>query len=117
MRILKLVLKHRWYDMIESGEKKEEYRELSSYWQKQLLQCRGTLNCGKRKCSSHLDCNNCTEFDVVQFQRAYPKNPPRMAFKCEGINIGSGNPEWGAPEHNVFVIKIGERISLNNIEP
>lgn len=26
MKTLNLVLKHKWYDMIESGEKKEEYR-------------------------------------------------------------------------------------------
>ena len=26
MKTLHLVLKHKWYDMIESGEKKEEYR-------------------------------------------------------------------------------------------
>ena len=28
MKTLNLVLKHKWYDMITSGEKKEEYREI-----------------------------------------------------------------------------------------
>ena len=28
MKILNLTLKAKWYDMIESGEKKEEYREI-----------------------------------------------------------------------------------------
>jgi hypothetical protein len=31
MKTLNLVLKKKWYDMIESGEKTEEYRELKSY--------------------------------------------------------------------------------------
>ena len=34
---LRLNLKGVWYDMIESGEKKEEYREIKSYWTKRLL--------------------------------------------------------------------------------
>lgn len=37
MNILDLPLKAIWYDMIESGEKKEEYREHNSYWAKRFL--------------------------------------------------------------------------------
>ena len=33
-----------------------------------------------------------------------------LHFKCEGITIGRGNPAWGAPEEEVFIIKLGERI-------
>ena len=32
MRVLHLTLKKKWFDMILSGEKKEEYREIKSYW-------------------------------------------------------------------------------------
>lgn len=32
MRILHLPLKKEWYEMIESGVKTEEYRDLSEYW-------------------------------------------------------------------------------------
>ena len=28
-----------------------------------------------------------------------------MLFKIENIHIGRGNPEWGAPDFNVFIIK------------
>ena len=34
MKTLHLVLKHKWYDMIARGEKKEEYRSISSFWLK-----------------------------------------------------------------------------------
>ena len=31
-KTLHLVLKRKWWDMIASGEKKEEYREVCHYW-------------------------------------------------------------------------------------
>ena len=30
--MLILPIKKKWFDMIRSGEKKEEYREIKSYW-------------------------------------------------------------------------------------
>lgn len=33
-----------------------------------------------------------------------------VSFKCEGITIGNGNPDWGAPQEEVFIIKLGQRI-------
>ena len=36
MKTLYLVLKSKWYDMIASGEKREEYREVKPYWKKRL---------------------------------------------------------------------------------
>lgn len=35
--ILRLVLKGKWYDMIATGEKKEEYRADTQYWHKRLF--------------------------------------------------------------------------------
>lgn len=35
MRILHLPLKAMWYEMIESGVKTEEYREIKPYWEDQ----------------------------------------------------------------------------------
>lgn len=32
MKTLHLVLKHKWYDKIASGEKTSEYRECKPYW-------------------------------------------------------------------------------------
>jgi hypothetical protein len=37
MRVLHLTLKKKWFDMIASGEKKEEYREDKEYWRRRLL--------------------------------------------------------------------------------
>ena len=35
--ILDLVLKGKWYDMIERGGKLEEYREIKPYWDRRLF--------------------------------------------------------------------------------
>lgn len=36
MKILHLTLKKEWFDMVASGEKPEEYREIKPYWQSRL---------------------------------------------------------------------------------
>ena len=67
MKILDLVLKHQWYDLIEVGIKTEEYRELKPYWIKRLMGCLkwcsiGCLydkneieHCRRRKCENLTD--------------------------------------------------------------
>ena len=34
--MLTLPIKKKWFDMIKSGEKKEEYREIKNYWTTRL---------------------------------------------------------------------------------
>ena len=34
--MLTLPIKKKWFDMIKSGEKKEEYREIKPYWTKRF---------------------------------------------------------------------------------
>ena len=38
MKTLHLNLKAKWYDMIKSGIKKEEYREIKPFWEKRLFE-------------------------------------------------------------------------------
>ena len=74
--------------MIESGEKKEEYRENNPYWQKRL---------------------NGKEFDTVTFTYGYTKR--KMTYKCHGIRKDVGNPKWGAVSGVIYyVISLGDRI-------
>ena len=44
----------------------------------------------------------------VVFSYGYTKRT--MTFEIESITIGKGNPEWGAPTEDVFIIKLGKRI-------
>jgi hypothetical protein len=84
-----LILKGKWYDMIQSGEKKEEYREPSSYWSKRIFR---------------------PWIDHVTFHRGYT-NKRRMTFKIEKSYLGEGRPEWGAePGKQYIVLRLGEKI-------
>lgn len=102
MKILYLPLKKEWYEMIERGEKREEYREFSKYWKKRLIE-----TC-KTHPKSPVSYDYLKIFDAVCFSYGYTKR--RMLWECKGITIGRGHPEWGAPDYEVFIIKIGKRI-------
>lgn len=123
MKVLDLPLKGKWYDMIASGKKREEYREIKPYWEIRLVDYNG-LREYYRKYREELLSSVCYSqhrpvienicgafprgFTHVRFRRGYTSTT--MLFKCEGITIGKGNPDWGAPKEEVFIIKLGERI-------
>lgn len=93
--ILPLVLKGKWYDMIASGEKKEEYRDAKPYWFKRIDKILISPN-----------------MIVVAFSRGYKKQD--MFFISDRIFLaeGSCHPEWGESETLHYVIKLGERVEL-----
>ena len=129
MKILYLPLKKQWYEMIESGEKKEEYRLLKPYWEKRLLDYKKLVDyyethkkelAIKRLFFPHrpLIENPAGAFprgyEAVRFSYGYTKRT--MTFKCEGITIGYGKPEWGAPNDPVFIIKLGNRLNDERLQ-
>lgn len=114
-KTLDLVLKVRWYEMIESGEKREEYRKIGDYWSKRLIVLPDTeKRADGVSMPQNGDVLNNTgaafrKFAFVRFHRAYTSTT--MTFVLDGIEIGEGNPEWGAiPGQKYFVIKLGNRI-------
>jgi hypothetical protein len=87
---LRLTIKKHWFDLIKSGWKTEEYREIKPYWQKRLLPF-----ILKRK-----------PFNIL-FVNGYSKNSPSFEMECHEIFEVIGNPIWGAPENRkVFVLCI-----------
>lgn len=117
MKILDLVLKGKWYDLIQSGEKREEYREIKPYWIKRLCFTRidnPYIYCVKEKCCAECFADACDDwmaypFDAVRFHRGYTNTT--MLFEIKSMHIGIGNPDWGAPEDKeVFIIKLGKRL-------
>lgn len=58
--MLHLTLKKKWFDMILSGLKKEEYREMKPYWNKRLL--------GKT-------------YDFICFRNGYSKHAPKIIIE------------------------------------
>lgn len=109
-RVLHLTLKSRFYDMIASGEKLEEYREVKDFWSKRFL--------GPDWFKYDLDflsdkLANYYQYDTVCFARGghFHKSIPQMLIELKSIKIGKGKPEWGAePGKEYFVIKLGKII-------
>lgn len=112
--------------MIESGVKTEEYREVKEHWVKRLTHFTYEEYETLEELTSQLQFAEENEwtpyevlgyygaqlrrFDAVKFSYGYTKRT--MTFECNGITIGRGKAEWGAPtDKDVFVIKLGRRIS------
>lgn len=106
MKILHLTLKKKWFDMIASGEKKEEYREIKDYWSKRF----GYYYETDRE-SGYWDEGTTAHYDVVRFRNGYSKNAPVMDVEFIDMEMKLGKPEWGAePGKKYFVIELGEII-------
>lgn len=87
--MLTLPIKKKWFDMIKSGEKDEEYRALSPYYFSRLGKYQGQ--------KIH-----------IRLRNGYSSKSPTINIFCE-VTTGPGKPEWGAIENeNYFVLKILE---------
>ena len=114
-RILHLPLKAKWYEMIESRVKTEEYREIKPYWMKRFAKLvPARYKAMWNKCLNKKDYSwfrhklISTTYDAVQFSYGYTTRT--MTFEIDSITIGQGVSEWGAPSEDVFIIKLGNRI-------
>jgi hypothetical protein len=119
-KVLHLTLKKKWFDLILSGEKKEEYREIKPYWVNRLCEnfeaeypyfietiCRHMIE--------EMDNTDLSfdfkKFSTICFRNGYAKNSPTITIECIGIEISEGKTEWGAePNTKYFVIKLGSII-------
>lgn len=95
--ILPLVLKHKWYDMIQNGKKNVEYREAKPYWRKRIMRW---LYSPK-------------PIHIVAFSRGYRKAD--MFFEAStsfNTYIGSARPDLGQPQEEHYKIHL-----LGRVEP
>ena len=100
-----LPIKRKWYEMILSGEKKEEYREIKPYYMSRF----------KRVFSmyphSFIPYGN-DEHEVV-FRNGYGREAPQFTAICS-LDIKEGRPEWGAdPGMEYYALTVKEIIQKN----
>lgn len=119
-KILHLTLKKKWFDMIVSGEKKEEYREITGYWAQRLLlnedgnkyslkEAEKTAQAILHFIRDHkwdIHPDSIIKYDKIRFQNGYSKQTPVHECQYWGLSIGFGKIELGAPDHPVFIIKL-----------
>ncbi len=88
--MLTLPIKKKWFDMILSGEKKEEYREIKPYYDSRFKIYEPYLS----------------DFESIIFRNGYRKDSPKIKCSCY-ISKGTGKFEWGAEPGKVYyVLKI-----------
>mgnify|MGYP006867955058 CR=1 FL=1 len=91
--MLILPIKKKWFDMIKSGEKKEEYREIKPYYDTRFR--------GYYYPTTGMQPH-------ILFRNGYSKNSPTIKCKvC--ITKGAGKQEWGAePNKEYYILDILE---------
>ncbi len=105
--MLVLPIKKKWFDMIKSGEKKEEYREIKTYWTSRFKNFLPRVsNFGKGKWI-------CFQIIVI-FRNGYSYNSPSIKCKCK-LKLGHGKEEWGAEQgKEYYILEILEVLSIQN---
>lgn len=103
--MLTLPIKKKWFDMIKSGEKKEEYREIKPYYNKRFEPY--IPDFGNMKMEYMKGGMGFWEVaDEILFRNGYSKNSPTIKCKVK-IERGCGKEEWGAePNKLYYVLKI-----------
>ena len=99
--MLILPIKKKWFDMILSGEKKEEYREIKPYYMTRFTNI-GLLNM-ELESLNYVETGN---IRVIGFRNGYNANSPLVLAEVS-LYIGTGRTKWGAePGKTYFVLSI-----------
>lgn len=112
MSELRLSLKAKWFEMTKAGVKTEDYRDITHYWIKRLCTdwCSGFDNDNRENVYMPVF----KKFTTNIMTLGYPKSGDTeriLRLEHKGIEIRTGNPEWGAePGKLYFVIKHGNII-------
>ncbi len=127
--MLNLTLKKKWFDLISSGQKKAEYREIKPYWIRRLIQYDSFVSpedyYPEELCMEFVkfpDDHITTmkifgckfkRFTTVSANNGYKKDCPNIKWIHHNITIGKPNPEWCEPgdvDKIVFILSIGNII-------
>lgn len=112
---LQLSLTRQWFEMTASGEKTEDYRKITPYWIKRFCYYKFDNFHFCDLCTCRCDQKGYKKFETTTLTLGYPKQTDTsriIRFECKGIEVGYGNPEWGAePGKMYFIVKHGKRIS------
>lgn len=131
-KILHLTLKRKWFDLIASGKKREEYREIKNYWAARFLNVKRNEGLEASEWEEVIcDLNNPTRrhnsvsqlldyfgvylksFDVVEFKNGYSNSAPKMIVEFNGIEVKQGAEKWGAEAGKYyFTILLGKVLEI-----
>lgn len=102
--MLTLPIKKKWFEMILSGEKKEEYRDRSRYYHQRFWPYLGQYKNGETDEWKRREV-------TIRFRNGYSSDSRSFVAVCT-IDTGQGRPEWGAePGKNYYRLQIKRIIS------
>lgn len=93
--MLILPIKRKWFDMILSGEKKEEYRDIKPYYDTRLMDAFGMIWVGDELIRAPMPELQKNRVQLVAFRNGYGKDVPTIWTECS-LSAGYGREEWGA---------------------
>jgi len=104
-----------WFDLIRTGEKKEEYREVTTFYRERL--CSDSRIGAQENGDLFVIVDQWKGLKVLHLTNGYGHSKPQLWAHIEEITIGRGNPEWGAPvDRDVFIIKLGAVFHTKNLK-
>jgi hypothetical protein len=122
--MLILPIKKKWFDMILSGEKKEEYREIKEYYEIRFQNLFGAITIYPSSIFSHRSKYELLQGEAVPeeirkdsiqeiiFRNGYSKDSKAIKARCR-LRIGKGRPEWGAePDKQYYILEILDKEKL-----
>lgn len=127
-KTLHLNLMRKWFDLILSGEKKEEYRDIKEtilrllFDKEKMTAKRALCFCNLMKIKSIKTQNksigfftyNGKRFDTITFSNGYRKDRRQFTIELNSIKIDTGRSDWGAEKGEFYiVIELGEVLSKN----
>ena len=97
--MLTLTIKKKWFDMILTGEKKDEYREIKPYYYQRFKPFLGWVVVNGESIKIRF---------LVRLRNGYDARSPSVVARCT-VRTGKGKPEWGAePGKDYYILDILE---------
>lgn len=114
MNTITLTLHKKWFDLILSGEKKEEYRQIKPYWVRRLIGNWQHYN----EDSVFYRGDYPMPFGItkIRFKNGYARNAREFTVEWLGIEVNEPNPKWCEPTDCgklLFCLRLGDIISTN----
>ena len=107
--MLTLPIKKKWFDMIATGKKAEEYRTIKPYYTTRFINA-GLLDADGKTTTG--------EKVKIALRNGYSKDDPTL-IATVNLMLGKGKTEWGAVDGEFYyILNIVERhsIYIGNIE-
>lgn len=100
--MLVLPIKKKWFDMIVSGDKPEEYREITPYYQSRFKNLFAMYPYSAIPVGA--------DSQKLILRNGYSKTSPSCEITAT-LDIKQGNPEWGAEQgKEYYVLKISDAV-------